>query len=59
MSRFMKVMVALGSVLRYPDGFLLFPGPADPESILMKKLSESLHREVTVERIHFNPFTLA
>lgn len=59
MSRFKKVMVALGLCFVILMASSYFLVPPILKSILMKKLSESLHREVTVERIHFNPFTLA
>ncbi|NPU83708.1 MAG: DUF748 domain-containing protein [Syntrophaceae bacterium] len=59
MSRFKKITVALGLlfvILMVSSYFLV---PPILKSVLVKKLSESLHREVTLERIHFNPFTLA
>ncbi len=59
MSRFKKVTIALGLCFVILMASSYFLVPPILKSILMKKLSESLHREVTVERIHFNPFTLA
>ena len=36
-----------------------FALPPIVKSILTKQLSENLHREVTIDRIKFNPYTLS
>jgi len=58
MKRLMKIMIGLVVflVLFAVTGFFVIPPIA--KSILIKKLSEELHRNVTIESIAFNPFRL-
>lgn len=59
MSRLTKIAAVLGLIFVFlmVSSYLLVPPIL--KSVLTKKLSETLHREVSLERIHFNPFTLA
>ncbi len=58
MSRFKKVAIGLVLFLVVLIVSSYFLVPPILKSVLTKKLSEALHREVTLERVHFNPLTL-
>ncbi len=59
MSRFKKIAIGLVLFLVVLIVSSYFLVPPILKSVLTKKLSETLHREVTLERIQFNPLTLA
>ncbi|MGV8081159.1 MAG: DUF748 domain-containing protein [Syntrophales bacterium] len=58
MSRFKKIALGLVLFLVVLIVSSYFLVPPILKSVLTKKLSEALHREVTLERIQFNPLTL-
>jgi uncharacterized protein involved in outer membrane biogenesis len=54
-----KILIGLGLFLFVFTIFGFFILPPILKSVLVKKLSENLHREVTIEQIKFNPYALS
>ena len=59
MRRLKKYLIGLGIFLAIFTLFGFFGLPPILKSILIKQLSQSLHREVTIKEIKTNPYTLS
>lgn len=59
MSRFKKILIGFGVVVVLVGlaGFFVLPPIVKP--MILEKLSETLHREVSLEAIRINPYTLS
>lgn len=57
--RFRKLLIWFGAVFAALILFAFFALPPLARSYLMRTLSETLHREVTIQQITINPFTLS
>ncbi len=57
--RFRKLLIWFGAVFAAVILFAFFALPPLARSYLMRTLSETLHREVTIQQIRINPFTLS
>src|SRR5574337_1134460 len=57
--RLRKLLIWFGAVFAAVILFAFFALPPLARSFLMRTLSEALHREVTIQQISINPFTLS
>jgi uncharacterized protein involved in outer membrane biogenesis len=57
--RFKKPLIWCGAVLAALVLLGFFAVPPLAKAVLMKRLSATLHREVTIQQVRFNPFTLS
>ena len=59
MRRLKKYLIGLGIFLVIFTGFGFFGLPPILKSVLIKQLSQTLHRDVTIREVKFNPYVLS
>ena len=59
MRRLKKYLIGLGIFLVIFTGFGFFGLPPILKSVLIKQLSQNLHRDVTIREVKFNPYVLS